>query len=249
MASITQDCECPICMETIDFKKNCTTTECGHSFHTNCLLKAFSTNWNGCPMCRDPLIQNNNDDDEESLVSEDDTEYSEDIRMDEYESESHLLRGFRWLFQQNEDEHQDSNEAHSIFDGNSMAITPNSLRNARQNGIITNNNMIIAITPTSLEYDLDEEAEAELENEWTDSILQANIAQEKIQNIETFLKQRKITYNELLRALVSIRYTDEFDFIEFNNTFQKIDNHISSKLFPEEELNDGGRMTINELQT
>ena len=27
------ECECPICMESIDIKKNCVTTDCGHCFH------------------------------------------------------------------------------------------------------------------------------------------------------------------------------------------------------------------------
>ena len=52
---------CPICMEIIDETgKNVTTTKCGHSFCTECILKTVlcnSSNAKKCPMCRANLLQ------------------------------------------------------------------------------------------------------------------------------------------------------------------------------------------------
>ena len=43
--------ECPICFELIE-KINIVTTECGHVFHTSCLMKNVVHNGFGCPYCR-----------------------------------------------------------------------------------------------------------------------------------------------------------------------------------------------------
>jgi hypothetical protein len=55
--SSAEDNDCPICMEKIDLKKNYVKTECGHNFHTNCLMQNVlrnGVNRNGfkCPYCR-----------------------------------------------------------------------------------------------------------------------------------------------------------------------------------------------------
>lgn len=43
--------ECPICFELID-KVNSLTTECGHTFHTSCIMKNVARNGFSCPYCR-----------------------------------------------------------------------------------------------------------------------------------------------------------------------------------------------------
>lgn len=50
--------ECPICMDEIVENINCVITECGHGFHTNCLLTNVSRNGFGCPYCRNELAVN-----------------------------------------------------------------------------------------------------------------------------------------------------------------------------------------------
>lgn len=52
--------ECPICYEALDIVSytNVISTECGHRFHTNCLLKHISFNGYGCPCCRTKMIEN-----------------------------------------------------------------------------------------------------------------------------------------------------------------------------------------------
>ncbi len=50
--------ECPICMDKIIENINCVITECGHSFHTKCLLTNVSRNGFACPYCRNELAVN-----------------------------------------------------------------------------------------------------------------------------------------------------------------------------------------------
>ena len=49
--------DCPICMDEIDETVNCVITECGHYFHTKCLIQACYMYWEKddnclCPICR-----------------------------------------------------------------------------------------------------------------------------------------------------------------------------------------------------
>jgi hypothetical protein len=43
---------CPICWDVIEVNRNCTTTDCGHCFHTICLMQNVAHNGFGCPYCR-----------------------------------------------------------------------------------------------------------------------------------------------------------------------------------------------------
>ena len=76
--------DCPICMDCIESTgKNCVTTECGHCFHTNCLMKSVAHNGFGCPSCRTVMAEQPEED-------EDDEEQG---LFDDY-----ALRGFRLFF-------------------------------------------------------------------------------------------------------------------------------------------------------
>jgi len=46
---------CPICLDEIK-ENNFSVTECGHKFHTSCLLISIKSN-NTCPMCRNKLTE------------------------------------------------------------------------------------------------------------------------------------------------------------------------------------------------
>ena len=66
---MSTEIECPICFECVEPTKNCVTTECGHCFHTNCLMKNVAHNGFGCPYCRtamaeEPEESEDGDDDE-----------------------------------------------------------------------------------------------------------------------------------------------------------------------------------------
>jgi len=80
--------ECPICMDDIDFTKNCITTECGHTFHASCVMRNVATNGFACPMCRTAMAEEYEDEvSETSEVSEEQEVYDD-----------FALRGFRFFF-------------------------------------------------------------------------------------------------------------------------------------------------------
>ena len=86
--------ECPICMEIIDLCKNCATTECGHKFHSNCLMRSIAFNGFGCPYCRFEMVEEIDDSDDEEDEREDgdgdgDEEGGEDDDDDDEEDEDY----------------------------------------------------------------------------------------------------------------------------------------------------------------
>lgn len=92
LIKMSSQTECPICMEEIVLTKNCVTTECGHCFHTNCLMTSVAHNGFACPYCRAAMAQ---------VVNDDDDEYAEDDDDDslyDFEDNEDALRGFRFFF-------------------------------------------------------------------------------------------------------------------------------------------------------
>jgi hypothetical protein len=94
--------ECPICMVEIIGSTNRVTTECGHEFHTKCLLSNVAYNGFGCPYCRSEMVEesvaNHLHEDEEDEEDEDDDDEEDDEYDDEIE-ESDILRGLRFMLQ------------------------------------------------------------------------------------------------------------------------------------------------------
>jgi len=74
--------DCPICFEPIT-NINCTTTECGHTFHSCCIFKNLTQN-NGCPLCRKELVEVESDSEEDGS---DEDSYS-DYDSEEYDDDS-----------------------------------------------------------------------------------------------------------------------------------------------------------------
>lgn len=99
--------ECPICMDVLSGTKNIVTTECGHCFHTNCLMTSVAHNGFGCPYCRTEMAAapEESDDDDSDWGS-----YDEDEDGDDELYGDHALRGARWLFQRANDEEVDDEE-------------------------------------------------------------------------------------------------------------------------------------------
>jgi hypothetical protein len=85
--------ECPICYDEIDVLKNCVTTECGHQFHCNCLMRNSATNGFSCPMCRSIMAEEPEDSDDED---EDEDGFSENLE----EIDDNALTSFRMFHQQ-----------------------------------------------------------------------------------------------------------------------------------------------------
>ena len=96
--------ECPICIEVMTGPKNIVTTECGHCFHTSCLMTSVAHNGFGCPYCRTQMAAapEESDDDDDSAWSS----YDEDEEL----YGDHSLRGVRWLFQRANGEEVDEEE-------------------------------------------------------------------------------------------------------------------------------------------
>ena len=73
---------CSICLEDIG-STNSLITECGHTFHSTCLMQNVAYNGFGCPYCRTEMATVPEDEDEEDEEGE--TE----------ETEDYVLRGLR----------------------------------------------------------------------------------------------------------------------------------------------------------
>lgn len=58
--------ECPICLSNItDIEKDIVTTNCGHTFHTSCLLRNVLQNGANCPYCRGVMTKHHRSQEEE----------------------------------------------------------------------------------------------------------------------------------------------------------------------------------------
>jgi hypothetical protein len=88
MTTMTTLKECPICMDNILVEQNCTITECGHSFHTSCLMKSVAHIGFGCPYCRTVMAPN---------VENVENIYDEADQIEDELYEDFLLRGFRFF--------------------------------------------------------------------------------------------------------------------------------------------------------
>ena len=87
--------ECPICYDDIDVLKNCVTTECGHKFHCNCLMKNSAQNGFSCPMCRSVMAEQPEDSDDEDEELSEYEDFEEDEAFDD-----NVLTSFRMFHQQ-----------------------------------------------------------------------------------------------------------------------------------------------------
>lgn len=92
--------ECPICMDDI-LNINCVTTECGHTFHSSCLMRSVAHQGFGCPYCRTVMAEMPEEDDDDDY--EDEVEYVEDERN----PDDFALRGLRFFFNNLEGEEHD----------------------------------------------------------------------------------------------------------------------------------------------
>lgn len=53
----TTEMQCPICWESTNGNTNYLITECGHRFHTSCMMKNIQKNGFQCPYCRSNMVQ------------------------------------------------------------------------------------------------------------------------------------------------------------------------------------------------
>jgi len=99
--------DCPICMDTIEMNKNCVTTECGHCFHTSCLMANVAHNGFGCPYCRTAMAEEPEEEEEEEISewgSDDESEDQDEMFND------FTLRGFRFFMNNLNNEEHDADD-------------------------------------------------------------------------------------------------------------------------------------------
>ena len=144
--------ECAICMDVIEGNRNVVTTECGHTFHCKCMMTNVAHNGFACPLCRSEMVEmpeeeededaparyedssdDGYDSDEEASRAEDydgESDYGDDLEdiinyhknAIQEETENHMLRGMRWMFQrETEDEESSDNEEQEDEDNESNA--------------------------------------------------------------------------------------------------------------------------------
>jgi hypothetical protein len=80
--------ECPICYENIEGVINSITTECGHKFHANCLMKNVLFNGFGCPCCRTKMVEQEETNDSDDSDSDGDNNDSDSDDSDSDDSDS-----------------------------------------------------------------------------------------------------------------------------------------------------------------
>jgi hypothetical protein len=96
-------------MEVFTGVLNVVVTECGHKFHTNCLMTSVAHNGFGCPYCRAKMAEEIEDSDDED---EDDMSIDSEDQEALDREENRALGGVRWLFNRANDE-----ELSSVYDG------------------------------------------------------------------------------------------------------------------------------------
>ena len=89
------DNECVICYEIIG-KTNCCVTPCGHHYCFKCLMKSMERN-DGCPMCREPLIDPSVSEDEDDDAENDYVYEDSDDESSEADDEDDRVRTHRYL--------------------------------------------------------------------------------------------------------------------------------------------------------
>lgn len=89
--SAIENIDCPICMECVDQVNNRVVTECGHCFHTNCLMQSVAHNGFGCPYCRTKMADEPEEDKSTEYTEIEDDEEGEEMFSD------YALRGLRFF--------------------------------------------------------------------------------------------------------------------------------------------------------
>ena len=125
MSTICENVDCPICMDVIEGNNNRVTTECGHCFHTSCLMTSVAHNGFGCPYCRSKMAEEQEQEEESEYGSE----YEEENEEEEYHD--YALRGLRFFTnnlngeQHDEEDIQDEeNENQEDEEDDDRAVVP-----------------------------------------------------------------------------------------------------------------------------
>ena len=142
-------------MDVLSGTTNIVTTECGHCFHTNCLMTSVAHNGFGCPYCRAQMAAAPAEEEESEDGDSEWNSYEEDEEL----YGDHSLRGARWLFQRaNGEEVDDEEDLEDARDDEDMDIivkpTVEFLTRKLVSQGITMENMVQALLIDHDEYDV-----------------------------------------------------------------------------------------------
>ena len=236
--------ECIICYESIG-TSNVVTTECGHVFHCNCLMKNASVNGFGCPMCRKEMVEQIDDEESDddsvihSLIDDGSTDdesnetFDAMIHYDPDEQEDYSLRGFRWLFNRIQSEPEIARNWR--LDGNSFAISRVSMRNIIRN-LEPELNAVVSTIVSNPVVDLDETQmfdadELESENRWHKSEEFEKKLDSLANNVITKLSPL-ISNEDLWNAYLAIAMPQHF----YGGKYEKADDSIMRMLKGDSEI-------------
>jgi hypothetical protein len=102
------DNECSICMDDMYITQNYTKTDCGHCFHTTCLMSNVSHNGFNCPNCRTKMSNEHSESyetEDEDSVYENEYIYShqdylqtqQENTIIHYTNQDYIMRGLRFF--------------------------------------------------------------------------------------------------------------------------------------------------------
>ena len=275
-----QDCEvsdctwdeCPICYDFMVGPENLVVTECGHQFHCGCLMQSVATNGFGCPMCRekmmavaqsdqdgtrmtiDELVSEESDaeDESDSHIEEDDFIYVNDPREIPEVRENFMLRGFSWLFEQQDQSRWTSREEEfmlrgvrwlfkqqrvqkeSEFDGASWNITANSLRSWRSRNVQhaeeddDEDDDDDSVAPVG-ESDANDPEEIVHEKDWHSFATREQALETRTKGLIRDTK-RVVPYDQLMRAYLFVTQPEIYHSSCNEHTNEKIRDKMSSQI-------------------
>ena len=203
--------DCPICFDCIEGEKNKVVTDCGHTFHTNCLMKNIAHNGFDCPYCRFVMADVPEDSDDEN------SEWLEDDEESYYEEEDIALEGVRLLFQRVEEQEPEERILPTIDEINNILVS---------DGYTTKD--LLKVILTHYEEFYDHEVYDEHEND-------ADVVIDNISNIiNTFKREnepnqlvQRFQNSDFEREEVEPPHREELQSIQvsLNNIIHRIHNH------------------------
>ena len=148
--------DCPICFEVIG-DKNCVVTECGHSFHTKCLMQNVAFNGFGCPYCREAMA----------------TEVEEEEEEEEEEDDDHALRGMRMFYNRVNGDPHDEEDLEEELDYLTPTVKPTAefIAQKLSDQGVTVEHFVKAMLKDIQEYESEEEESERLDDELFEKII------------------------------------------------------------------------------
>ena len=148
----TEDC-CPICLMDLGVENkgntnNMVTTECGHTFHTNCLMSSVVHGGFKCPCCRAVMVDVP-EEDETDVETDSEWEWSSDIEI----SDNYSLQSMRWMYQREAGEELEAEDAEEEYQIPSVDYITVALTNQG----VTMNDLVKCILMEHEEYEDDQD--------------------------------------------------------------------------------------------